>query len=101
LFLVCIGIAILYKSLKTNVEWNSITLIRAYDSLIKPKNEAYIKAWQEGKTGVPIVDACMRCVVTNGYLNFRMRAMVVSFFVFQSMAGLARITFFSATVFRL
>ena len=56
---------------------------RAYDSLIKPKNEAYIKAWQEGKTGVPIVDACMRCVVATGYLNFRMRAMVVSFFTFN------------------
>jgi len=55
----------------------------AFDAIIKPRNEAYIKAWQEGKTGVPIVDACMRCVVTTGYLNFRMRAMVVSFFVFN------------------
>jgi len=55
----------------------------AFDSVIKPKNETYIKAWQEGKTGVPIVDACMRCVVRTGYLNFRMRAMVVSFFVFN------------------
>lgn len=56
---------------------------RAYDSLVKPKNETYIKAWQEGKTGVPIVDACMRCLVTTGYINFRMRAMVVSFFTFN------------------
>ncbi|SFA77174.1 deoxyribodipyrimidine photo-lyase [Flavobacterium swingsii] len=56
---------------------------RAYDSLVKPKNEVYIKAWQEGKTGVPIVDACMRCLVTTGYINFRMRAMVVSFFTFN------------------
>ncbi len=56
---------------------------RAYDSLIKPKNEVYIKAWQEGKTGVPIVDACMRCLVATGYINFRMRAMVVSFFTFN------------------
>ena len=56
---------------------------RAYDSLIKSKNEVYIKAWQEGKTGVPIVDACMRCVVATGYLNFRMRAMIVSFFTFN------------------
>ena len=56
---------------------------RAYDSLVKPKNEAYIKAWQEGKTGVPIVDACMRCLVVTGYINFRMRAMVVSFFTFN------------------
>ena len=56
---------------------------KAYDSLVKPKNENYIKAWQEGKTGIPIVDACMRCVVATGYLNFRMRAMVVSFFTFN------------------
>jgi deoxyribodipyrimidine photo-lyase len=52
---------------------------RAYDTLVKPKNEIYIKAWQEGRTGVPIVDACMRCLVATGYINFRMRAMVVSF----------------------
>jgi deoxyribodipyrimidine photo-lyase len=56
---------------------------RAYDALLKPKNETYIKAWQEGKTGVPIVDACMRCLVATGYINFRMRAMVVSFFTFN------------------
>lgn len=56
---------------------------KAYDSLVKPKNEAYIKAWQEGRTGVPIVDACMRCLVQTGYINFRMRAMVVSFFTFN------------------
>jgi deoxyribodipyrimidine photo-lyase len=56
---------------------------RAYHSLIKPKNEAYITAWQTGNTGIPIVDACMRCLVATGYINFRMRAMVVSFFVFN------------------
>ena len=56
---------------------------RGYDAIIKTKNEAYIKAWQDGKTGVPLIDACMRCVVATGYLNFRMRAMVVSFFTFN------------------
>ncbi len=56
---------------------------KAYNGLIKPKNEIYIKAWQQGNTGVPLVDACMRCVVATGYINFRMRAMVVSFFVYN------------------
>ncbi|WP_341904173.1 deoxyribodipyrimidine photo-lyase [Fluviicola taffensis] len=56
---------------------------RAYNVLVKPKNETDILAWQEGKTGVPIVDACMRCLVATGYINFRMRALVVSFFVFN------------------
>lgn len=55
----------------------------SFDVLIKPKNQNYIKAWQEGKTGVPIVDACMRCLTATGFLNFRMRALVVSFFVFN------------------
>ncbi len=56
---------------------------KAYDQLVKPKNEAYIKAWETGQTGLPLVDACMRCLVATGYINFRMRAMVVSFFVFN------------------
>ena len=56
---------------------------KAFNTLSKQKNDAYILAWQTGKTGVPIVDACMRCVTETGYLNFRMRAMVVSFFVFN------------------
>jgi deoxyribodipyrimidine photo-lyase len=56
---------------------------KAYDALQKNKNQAYILAWQSGKTGVPIVDACIRCVVATGYINFRMRAMVVSFFVYN------------------
>ena len=56
---------------------------KAYNLLVKPKNETYIKAWQEGRTGIPIIDACMRCLVTTGYLNFRMRAMIVSFFTFN------------------
>jgi deoxyribodipyrimidine photo-lyase len=56
---------------------------RAYNALIKTKNEAYIIAWQTGQTGIPLIDACMRCLVATGYINFRMRAMLVSFFVFN------------------
>ncbi|MCY7293021.1 MAG: FAD-binding domain-containing protein, partial [Ferruginibacter sp.] len=56
---------------------------RGYDAIVKTKNEQYITAWQNGKTGVPLIDACMRCVATTGYLNFRMRALVVSFFTFN------------------
>jgi len=32
---------------------------------------------------VPIVDACMRCLHETGYVNFRMRALLVSFFTFN------------------
>jgi deoxyribodipyrimidine photo-lyase len=50
-----------------------------YDLLDKSYNEQYINAWKTGQTGYPLVDACMRSVVATGYLNFRMRAMLVSF----------------------
>ncbi len=37
------------------------------------------EAWCTGQTGYPMVDACMRSLVATGWLNFRMRAMLVSF----------------------
>ena len=36
-------------------------------------------AWREGRTGYPIVDACVRSLRATGWLNFRMRAMLASF----------------------
>ncbi|MFT6827916.1 MAG: deoxyribodipyrimidine photo-lyase, partial [Roseivirga sp.] len=53
---------------------------RGYEALTHERNETFIKAWQTGQTGVPLVDACMRCVNATGWINFRMRALVVSFF---------------------
>lgn len=38
-----------------------------------------LEAFLNATTGVPLVDACLRCVQQTGYLNFRMRAMLVSF----------------------
>jgi deoxyribodipyrimidine photo-lyase len=51
----------------------------AFNHLRTESTPSVMEAWKEGKTGFPLVDACMRCVKTTGYLNFRMRAMVVSF----------------------
>lgn len=52
---------------------------RSFDHLRTKVDKEKLKAWKEGRTGYPLVDACMRCVKETGYLNFRMRAMVVSF----------------------
>lgn len=38
-----------------------------------------LEAWLSGLTGYPLVDACMRFLQKSGWLNFRMRCMVVSF----------------------
>ena len=60
-----------------------LSINKGYHKLLKPVNKKFIKAWENGTTGVPIVDASMRCLVKTGYLNFRMRALIVSFFVHQ------------------
>jgi deoxyribodipyrimidine photo-lyase len=44
---------------------------------------ARLAAWVAGRTGYPFVDACMRALAAHGWLNFRMRAMLVSFASYQ------------------
>ena len=50
-----------------------------YFENIRVKNEYFLEAWSEGKTGYPFLDACMRSLNHNGWINFRMRAMLMSF----------------------
>ena len=42
-------------------------------------DQSLLAAWEAGETGLPFVDACMRYLSATGWLNFRMRAMVMSF----------------------
>ena len=37
-----------------------------------------LEAWRQGRIGFPMVDACLRAVRATGWLNFRMRALVMS-----------------------
>tara|TARA_B110000091_G_C13782277_1_gene461745 strand:- start:398 stop:1891 length:1494 start_codon:yes stop_codon:yes gene_type:complete len=53
---------------------------KGYHKLKKSISETYKAAWERGSTGFPLVDASMRCLNETGFLNFRMRAMLVSFF---------------------
>ena len=64
--------------MESRMEFESIN--RGYHKLDKQRNPEYIDAWQNGMTGYPLVDACMRCLSATGYINFRMRALSLSFF---------------------
>ena len=46
---------------------------------IRELNSSRLEAWAQGWTGVPFVDACMRALNAHGWINFRMRAMLMSF----------------------
>jgi deoxyribodipyrimidine photo-lyase len=52
---------------------------KAYNTIRTELNEAYFALFTQGNTGFPLIDACIRCLKETGYLNFRMRAMLVSF----------------------
>ncbi len=51
----------------------------AYDQIPWRNNEQEFKAWCEGKTGFPIVDAGMRELNATGYMHNRVRMIVASF----------------------
>ena len=54
--------------------------LRAGDGVnTAPVDTALLQAWCAGQTGYPMVDACMRQLCATGWLNFRMRALLVSF----------------------
>jgi deoxyribodipyrimidine photo-lyase len=52
-----------------------------YAQLHWSKNENHFRAWCEGRTGFPIVDAGMRELNTTGYMHNRVRMIVASFLV--------------------
>jgi deoxyribodipyrimidine photo-lyase len=52
----------------------------AFEGMREPHvREDYLIAWKTGNTGYPLIDACMRSLQDNGWITFRMRAMLVSF----------------------
>lgn len=67
------------QKFETECRYENECINKGYEKLMPPLNENLVRAWKSGKTGVPLVDACMRCVEQTGWLNFRMRALVVSF----------------------
>ncbi|MFB6246336.1 MAG: FAD-binding domain-containing protein [Candidatus Pacearchaeota archaeon] len=53
----------------------------SYDTLYS-ENSVLIDAWKNGKTGYPLIDASVRALVKIGFINFRMRATLATFFTY-------------------
>jgi deoxyribodipyrimidine photo-lyase len=74
------------QKFESEVEMQVRPLNRAYEAYPhddSPQSDEHLRAWEQGITGFPLVDACMRCLHQTGYINFRMRAMLVSFLCHQ------------------
>ncbi|MDP3616045.1 MAG: FAD-binding domain-containing protein [Rubrivivax sp.] len=66
------------------IEWRNVARsvdgLRAGDGVHEGAiDRERLQAWCEGRTGFPMVDACMRQLRASGWLNFRLRALLVSF----------------------
>ncbi|MHA7865461.1 cryptochrome/deoxyribodipyrimidine photo-lyase family protein [Flagellimonas marinaquae] len=59
--------------------YETLCINKGYELLPHAKNTKFIHSWKTGTTGYPLIDACMRAVTQTGWINFRMRAMLVSF----------------------
>tara|TARA_B100001115_G_scaffold182246_1_gene178051 strand:- start:746 stop:2026 length:1281 start_codon:yes stop_codon:yes gene_type:complete len=63
--------------------YETLCVNRGYETLEYESKPEFLEAWKKGKTGIPLVDACMRCLIATGWINFRMRAMLVSVLCFH------------------
>ncbi|MCC5960979.1 MAG: deoxyribodipyrimidine photo-lyase [Rhodobacteraceae bacterium] len=68
------------QKLEDEPQMENMCLHPAHEKL-RPRgqNQDLLRAWAQGETGIPFVDACMRYLNATGWLNFRMRAMLMSF----------------------
>ena len=72
------------QKLESEPEIEFKNMNRAFDGMREnDHNELYFEAWKNGETGYPLIDACMRALIQKGWINFRMRAMLVSFASYQ------------------
>ncbi len=67
------------QKLESEPEMEFVNQNKAYNLIRNELNPLFFDQFTHAQTGFPLIDACLRCVQTTGYLNFRMRAMLVSF----------------------
>ena len=68
------------QKLETEPAIEQRPMARVYEGLrSRAADPALLTAFETGQTGYPFVDACMRYLRATGWINFRMRAMLMSF----------------------
>ena len=67
------------QKLETEPELEFNSMHRMCDNLRESENKEFIDRWINGETGFPFMDACMLYLREKGWINFRMRAMIMSF----------------------
>jgi deoxyribodipyrimidine photo-lyase len=58
-----------------------VNIQRKFDRFPWSKNQSHLRAWQQGNTGFPLIDAGMRELWQTGYMHNRVRMVTASFLV--------------------
>jgi deoxyribodipyrimidine photo-lyase len=85
------------QRLESDPNMPNIAIHPDYDKI--SYNNQHFESYKLGKSGEPLVDACIRCLLQTGFVNFRMRAMIVSYGVFGLDIDWRDLGRFLATVF--
>ncbi|MGV2187335.1 cryptochrome/photolyase family protein [Rhizobium rhizogenes] len=70
-----------YNLLYHNPDLSTQNLQRKFDRMAWRRDPAALKAWQQGRTGYPLVDAGMRQLWATGWMHNRVRMIAASFLV--------------------
>ncbi len=70
-----------YYLLYHNPDLVKVNIQRKFDRFPWSKNQSHLRAWQQGNTGFPLVDAGMRELWQTGYMHNRVRMVTASFLV--------------------
>ena len=87
------------QKLETEVELAERSINPAFELLRRDGKDSWEEAFYEGVTGFPMVDASIRCLKATGFMNFRMRAMLSTFFSFTLWLDWRRLAIFLANIF--
>lgn len=60
-------------------QYETTYLNQGYNDFEYTNDKKLLNAWENGTTGIPIIDANIRCLKATGWINFRSRALLVSF----------------------
>ncbi len=87
------------QRIETSANMPDVAINPDFDNISYTHDPALFEAFRLGCTGEPLIDACIRCLNSTGFINFRMRAMLISYAVFGLDLNWREVGRYLATVF--
>lgn len=79
------------------IEYEDLNI--GFESIPRVERDYFYEAFINGNTGFPMVDASIKCLLATGFMNFRMRAMLSTFWSFTLGQDWKKIASFLARIF--